>query len=296
MDQNDVRIVEVGPRDGLQNIGEFIATEHKIAFIKQLVDAGCRHIEITSFVRPDLVPQMSDAQVVCEALLTYPPAHYSALVANWAGLIRALAAGIKEIAIVAAASDTFSARNIRKSIDESLRAYRGLVARALRSDMVVRGYVSTAWWCPYEGRVDPQKVLDVATALFDLGVCEVSLADTIGKASPDEVSELLDVVLAKHDPSHLALHMHDTGGNALKNIERGYTHGIRTFDSSAGGLGGCPFANVSVGNVATEDVVDYFEKSNITTGIDIAKLVSASRCMEAMLGHELPSRYLRSLQ
>ncbi|MBI4068016.1 hydroxymethylglutaryl-CoA lyase [Candidatus Kaiserbacteria bacterium] len=296
MDRNDVRIVEVGPRDGLQNIEDFIATEHKIAFIKKLVDAGCRHIEVTSFVRPDLVPQMRDAQVVCEALLTYPPAHYSALVANGVGLVRALASGVKEIAIVAAASDTFSVRNIRQSIDESIEAYRGIVACALRSDMVVRGYVSTAWWCPYEGRVDPQKVLDVATALFDLGVYEVSLADTIGKASPDEVSQLLDVVLARHGTSCFALHMHDTDGNALANIERGYALGIRTFDSSAGGLGGCPFANVSVGNVATEDVVDCFAKSNITTGIDIAKLVKASRYMEAVLGHELPSRYLRSLK
>ena len=160
----------------------------------------------------------------------------------------------------------------------------------------MRGYVSTAFNCPYEGKISLQKVLDVTTALFELGVYEVSLADTIGTARPDEVSALLDVVLARHDASRLALHMHDTHGIALANIERGYALGIRTFDSSAGGLGGCPFAKVSVGNVATEDVVDFFEKRNITTGIDIAKLVNASRYMESVLGRELPSRYLRSLK
>jgi len=294
--RGSVNIVEVGPRDGLQNIKESVATKKKVAFIKKLVKAGCRRIEITSFVRPDLVPQMSDAEAVCAALPQKSGVRYSALVANSAGLDRALAAGVKEIAIVAAASETFSERNIKKSIADSLAEYKSIAENAMRHDVLVRGYVSTAFWCPYEGKTDPWKVSDVAAALFDMGAYEVSLADTIGRARPREVSELLSTVLAVNKASRVALHMHDTNGNALANIMSGYAHGIRTFDSSSGGLGGCPFAKVSVGNVATEDVVELFEKKSISTRIDIAKLVSASRYMEAVLKQKLPSRYLRSLK
>ena len=292
--QNSVRIVEVGPRDGLQNIKEFIATDHKAALIRKLIAAGCRRIEVTSFVRRDLVPQMKDAEAVCVALPHTEGVRYAALVANREGLDRALAAGVEEISIVVAASETFNRKNVKRSIDDSIAEYREIITSAHQHGVLVRGYVSTAFWCPYEGRIMPQQVLDVTTRLFELGVYEVSLADTIGAAQPHEVSALLAVIFSKYHPDTLALHLHDTRGNALANIQRGYANDIRTFDSSVGGLGGCPFANVCVGNVATEDVVDLFEREGISTGIDLATLVHASRFVEGILGHELPSRYLRS--
>lgn len=291
----EVRIVEVGPRDGLQNITKRIETAHKVAFIGKLVEAGCRRIEVASFVRKDLVPQMSDAEAVCASLLHVGGVRYSALVGNLEGLQRALEVGVKEIALFPAASETFSRKNLRMSVGEALAECGRVAACALSQGVLVRSYLSTAFWCPYEGAMDPVRAAEIVTMLLDMGAYEVSLADTIGRAGRHEVSALLGTVLSRHDPDSIALHMHDTGGNALENIMCGYDLGIRTIDCSAGGLGGCPFAKVSVGNVATEDVVDAFGKQDIPTGIDLASLVDASRYMEGVLGCELPSRYLRSL-
>jgi hydroxymethylglutaryl-CoA lyase len=283
--KNNVQIVEVGPRDGLQAVEKIISTEHKVAFINKLVDAGCTRIEATSFVRPDLVPQLRDAENLCAQLPQKEGVRYSAVVANVKGVERALAAGIKEIAVVAAASETFSKKNIGKSIDESIAEFSKIVNLVLRQreNIFIRGYVSTAFHCPYEKKIPLARVATVTKRLFSVGVQEVSLADTTGKAKQHEVFELLDKLFDDYSPKTLALHMHDTYGNALRNIDIGYLYGIRTFDCAVGGLGGCPFAPNAPGNVATEDVVELFEKRGIHTGVDIKSLVEASRFMTKMI-------------
>ncbi|MBI5359895.1 MAG: hydroxymethylglutaryl-CoA lyase [Planctomycetes bacterium] len=287
-----VKIVEVGPRDGLQNIKDSISTENKVRFVEMLADAGCTNIEITAFVHPKLIPQLADSGEVCAKLAVRPGVQYSVLVPNAKGMERAIEFGIKEIAVFTAASETFNMKNTNTTIDGSIERFREVVDMARKNNIAVRGYVSTVFGCPFEKQIAPEKVLEVTGKLFDLGIYEVSLGDTIGVAVPTDVERVLEKVLAKFDMAKIALHMHDTRGTALANVVKGREMGITVFDASAGGLGGCPFAPGAAGNLATEDIVYTFEKMGVSTGIDIEKLTQASRFMEGVLGRKLPSRYL----
>lgn len=285
-----VTLVEVGPRDGLQNESAFVPTDVKVALIEALAAAGLTQIEATSFVHPKAIPQLADAVEVASRLPHSPEVTYSALVPNQTGLERAIAAGIKRIAVFTAASESFTQRNIRMSIDESLATFEPVVREALGRGMTVRGYVSTCFVCPFEGEIDPQRVLDVTRRLLAMGVDQVAISDTIGAAAPTDVERLLDV-LAKHVPvERIALHFHDTYGTALANIVAGLRLGVTCFDASVGGLGGCPYAPGASGNVATEDVVYLLERMGVQTGVSIEKLREAGAIVARHLGRELNSR------
>ena len=289
-----VTVYEVGPRDGLQNIDTPLEVELKVRFIEALAEAGLPAVEAGAFVSPKSVPQMADTDRVYAQLRPRPDVRYPALVPNERGLDAALAAGVREIAVFTAASETFNRRNINASIAESIERFRPVVRRARDAALGVRGYVSTCFGCPYEGRVDPARVRDVTRALFDLGVQEVSLGDTIGVAVPTLVDAVLDLLLPEFDIGRLALHFHDTRGTALANIVQALRHGARTFDASAGGLGGCPYAPGATGNVASEDVVYLLHGMGFETGVDLDRLVDASLLVEQRLGAPLPSRVLRA--
>lgn len=290
-----VSIVEVGPRDGLQNEKSLITTADKIAFVDHLSAAGHQTIEVSAFVSPKWVPQMGDAAEVFAGIARRPGVRYTALVPNRAGLARAMAAGVTEIAIFAAASETFSQRNLNHSIDASLLAYAEVCADALAAGLKVRGYLSTCFGCPYEGAVAPSQVAGIARRLWDLGVFEVAISDTTGVAHPGQVPAVLEAVTAFVPLTQVALHFHDTRGTALANVLAALDHGVTTFDSSAGGLGGCPFAPGAAGNLATEDLVYMLDGLGVETGVDLGRLVAASRLIEAQLDHTLPSRYLQSI-
>jgi hydroxymethylglutaryl-CoA lyase len=289
-----VTIVEVGPRDGLQNEKAAIATPDKIAFVDRLTAAGHSIVEVSAFVSPKWVPQMADAAEVFAGISRKAGVRYTALVPNQAGLARALAARVSEIAIFAAASETFSRKNINQSIDESLTAYRAVVSEARAAGLRVRGYLSTCFHCPYEGPISPQQVAGVATRLLDLGVYEVAISDTIGAATPGDVVRVLETVGVRLPLQQTALHFHDTRGTALVNVLAGLDYGVTTFDSSAGGLGGCPYAPGAAGNLATEDLLYMLNGLGIETGVSIDGVASASRFIETKLDHALPSRYLRA--
>jgi hydroxymethylglutaryl-CoA lyase len=291
-----VTIVEVGPRDGLQNEQAVVATQEKIAFVDQLTAAGHRAIEVSAFVSPKWVPQMSDATEVFAGITRKESVRYSALVPNRAGLDRALAAGVRDIAIFAASSETFSRKNINQSIDESFVVYRQVTDAALQAGLRVRAYLSTSFGCPFEGPVDPARVIDLSERLLQLGAYEVAVSDTIGLAHPGQVSRLLDVLLHRIPVRHLALHFHDTRGTALANVLAALQHGVLTFDSSAGGLGGCPYAPGAAGNLATEDLVYVLDGLGIETGVSLAGVVRASSAIVGAVGHALPSRYVQALQ
>ncbi|MHC5108305.1 MAG: hydroxymethylglutaryl-CoA lyase [Planctomycetota bacterium] len=277
-----VNVVEVGPRDGLQNDPRSIPTETKVAFINALADAGLSQIEATSFVNPKAIPQLADAMDVVAQLPDRPEIMFSALVPNEKGLDRAIEAGVKRIAVFTAASETFTKKNINMSVAKSLGVFEKLVPRATKAGMSVRGYVSTCFVCPYEGDVDPDRVVDVSRTLFDIGVDEVAISDTIGKAAPSNVTDLLSRVLEHISRDHIALHMHDTYGMALANVYAGLTLGIATFDSAAGGLGGCPYAPGASGNLATEDLVFMLDRMGIRTSVSLDGIVAASRILAAM--------------
>lgn len=268
-----VRVVEVGPRDGLQNEAGTVDTAVKIDLINRLSDTGLRMIEATSFVSPKAIPQLQDAQAVLEGIRQKPGVAYPVLVPNHQGLERALEAGAKQIAVFAAASETFSQKNIRSSIQESLRAYVPVVEHAKDRGLWVRGYVSCALGCPYEGKIDPARVAEVTRALFTLGVDEVSIGDTIGVGTPKSMKNLLRILLTNMPPEKLAVHCHDTYGQALANVYAALEEGIRIVDSSVAGLGGCPYAKGATGNVATEDVLYMLQGLGIDTGVDFEKLV-----------------------
>jgi len=287
-----VRIVEVGPRDGLQNEPVFVPTEAKIRFIDLLTDAGLPVVEATSFVSPKAIPALADADRVFPAIAKRPGTRYPALVPNLRGLDRALAAGVREIALFTAASETFTKRNINMTIDESLAVFAAVTERARPAGVAVRGYVSTAFGCPYEGDVPPTKVAEVTGRLFDLGVTEVSIGDTIGVATPNQVTEMVPLLTRIAPVEALALHLHDTRGTALANAYAGLLAGITRFDSAAGGLGGCPYAPGASGNLATEDLLYMLHGLGIETGVDIAKVAIASQFLAGSLGHDLPGRYL----
>ncbi len=290
-----VHVVEVGPRDGLQNEKVTIPTEAKIDYITALADAGLRTIEAGAFVSPKWVPQMADTAEVYRNIPKDPGVDYPVLVPNLKGLERAMDAGVKSIAIFTAASETFNKRNINMSIDESFENYTPVVQRARGEGMRVRGYVSTAFGCPYEGDVAPEKVLEVCARLLDLGCYEVSVGDTIGVGTPVQVQSVTGILLQVIPPSKLAMHFHDTRGTALANTLAALEMGIATFDASSGGLGGCPYAPGASGNMATEDLVYMLEKMGIDTAVDIKLLVAASQIIAPYLDHPLPGRYLQSV-
>jgi len=289
-----VRVVEVGPRDGLQNEKVTIPTEAKIDYITALADAGLRTIEAGAFVSPKWVPQMVDTAEVYRNIPKDPGVDYPVLVPNLKGLERASDAGVTSIAIFTAASETFNKRNINMSIDESFENYAPVVQRARGEGMRVRGYVSTAFGCPYEGDVAPEKVLEVCARLLDLGCYEVSVGDTIGVGNPVQVQSVTGFLLQVIPPSKLAMHFHDTRGTALANTLAALEMGIATFDASSGGLGGCPYAPGASGNMATEDLVYMLEKMGIDTAVDLGRLVAASQIIAPYLDHPLPGRYLQS--
>ena len=288
-------IVEVGPRDGLQNEQAIIPTAQKIAFVNRLSAAGLRAIEVTAFVSPKWVPQMGDAAEVFAGITRREGVRYSALVPNRAGLDRALAAGVRDIAIFAAASETFSRRNINQSIDESFAVYRQVTDGAMQAGLTVRAYLSTSFGCPFEGAVDVDRVVALSERLLELGAYEVAVSDTIGIAHPGQVSRVLDRLLMRVPLERVALHFHDTRGTGLANVLAALQHDIRTFDSAAGGLGGCPYAPGATGNLATEDLLYMLNGLDVQTGVSLDAVVEASRAIEGATGHPLPSRYFRAL-
>jgi hydroxymethylglutaryl-CoA lyase len=290
-----VRITEVGPRDGLQNEARIIPTDVKVAFVDALSEAGYEEIEVSAFVSPDRVPQLADAEDVFARIRRREKTLYSALVPNERGLERALRARIGKAAVFTAASETFNRKNVNASIAESIERFRPVVLGARRAAIPVRGYVSTAFWCPYEGKIAPERVVEVVTRLTDLGVDEISLGDTIGKAVPAEVMDLLDRLLDHVDQDRLAMHFHDTYGTAIANVLASYERGISAFDSSAGGVGGCPFAPGASGNVATEDVLWALTRSGATVAPDLERVRAASDVLASALGRRLPSRVREAL-
>jgi hydroxymethylglutaryl-CoA lyase len=289
-----VTIVEVGPRDGLQNEAAAVGTADKVEFVNRLSEAGVPVIEVSAFVSPKWVPQMSDAADVFAGIRHQAGTRYSALVPNLAGLARAHAAGVNEVGVFAAASESFSRKNINQGIEESLDAYRAVCARAAELGIRVRGYVSTAFGCPFEGAVAPQKVADVTAALLNMGAFEVAVSDTIGIAHPAQVYEVVEAVASQIGVQAVALHFHDTRGMAVANVQAGLDAGVRTFDASAGGLGGCPYAPGATGNLATEDLVYMLHGYGIATGVNLDRLIAASEFIESRLDHPLPSRVYRA--
>jgi hydroxymethylglutaryl-CoA lyase len=286
-----VRIIEVGPRDGLQNEPGSVPTVDKVAFIDALSRTGVVEIEVGSFVSPAAVPQLADTDDVFHKIERVPGVIYSALVPNVRGLERARAVSAQKIAVFTAASETFTQRNIKATIRESLARFQPVVAGAKRDGMVVRGYVSTAVFCPYEGRIAPTQVTEVMKRLLDLGVDEISLGDTIGKASPADVRRLLDAALPCLSRDRLSLHFHDTYGMAVANaLTAWWEYGVEAFDGSAGGLGGCPYAPGASGNVATEDLVYALKACGATVPVEETKVVAAARRLVGHLGRGLTSR------
>lgn len=291
---NAVRVVEVGPRDGLQNERVFVSTSTKLGFVNALADAGLRDVEVTSFVHPQAVPQLRDAEAVFQGVQRKAGVRYSALVPNMRGLQRALDCELDEIAVFTGSTDSFVGKNIRMTVAESLERFAPVLPAALDAGLTVRGYVSTAFGCPYEGDVTPEQGIRVAEALFALGCREISIGDTIGLATPGAVLRWLDAAEGRLPFDRLAMHFHDTRGVALANVMTAMSRGLRVFDSCAGGLGGCPYAPGASGNLATEDLVYALHGSGMDTGINLDKLVRASRMIAVELDHGLPGRYFQA--
>jgi len=290
-----VRLVEVGPRDGLQNEPATVPTAVKVELIERLAEAGLPAVEATAFVSPKWVPQMADAAEVLSAIRCRPGVSYPVLVPNLKGLEAAQAAGAEEIAVFAAASETFSRRNINCSIAESLDRFGRVAEAALAAGLRVRGYVSCIAGCPYEGAVPPAQVAEVAAALAAMGCYEVSLGDTIGVGTPAVVKRAIEACAARIPIERLAGHYHDTYGQAVANVYASLELGVATFDCSVAGLGGCPYAPGASGNVATEDVVYLLQGLGIETGVDLERLVQTARWICALLGREPASKVARAL-
>jgi len=290
-----VRIVEVGPRDGLQNESRSVSTAVKVGLIERLADAGLKNIEATAFVSPKWVPQMADHAEVLSSIARQPGVVYAALTPNLKGFEAALAAGVTEVAIFASASETFSQKNINCSIAESFERFTPVLAAARMAGVAVRGYVSCVLGCPYEGEIALEKVAEVAGRLFSSGCYEVSLGDTIGVGTPDRAARLIKTVSRQVPTEHLAGHFHDTYGCALANVYASLECGVRVFDSSVAGLGGCPYAPGASGNVASEDLVYFLRKMNFETGIDLPKLISAGKFICEALGTRTHSRVAKIL-
>lgn len=291
-----VTIYEVGPRDGLQNESSLVPIGTKLEFIERLVAAGLRTVEATSFVSPRWVPQLADAGELFPRLPAAPGARYPVLVPNLSGLERAAQAGATSVAVFAAATETFSRRNLNRSLDEAIAMFAPVVSAAHERGMWVRTYLSMCFGDPWEGHVQVGRVVEVALRLAEQGTDELCVADTIGVATPGHVRDLLGALGdAGLDPAGLAVHFHDTYGQALSNTVAALEAGVRTVDSSAGGLGGCPFAESATGNLATEDLVWMLDGLGIETGVDLGRLVAASVWMAGRLGRPSPSRVVRAL-
>jgi len=290
-----VRIVEVGPRDGLQNESTILPTEVKLGFVGRLIEAGLTDIEVASFVSPRHVPQMGDAAELVGRLPPAPGVTFMALVPNLRGLERAIETGIKRIAIFTAASDTFCTRNIGMSVERSLDVYGEVARTALAAGLSVRAYISTSFVCPFEGDVRKERVREITERLLELGADEIAISDTIGAAGPREVTETVGYCLERVAVERIALHFHDTYGTAPANVLAGLQLGVRRFDASAGGIGGCPFAPGGAGNLATEDLVYLLERMGLATGVSIEKVVAAAQLIAKALGRDLPSRNYRRL-
>ena len=291
-----VRIVEVGPRDGLQNEMAIIPTMQKIQFIQMLADAGLPVVEATSFVSPRAIPQLSDASEVMASLSRRISTSYPVLVPNLRGMERALVAGVRAIAVFTAASESFTRHNINATIEESLAHFRPVIALAKQENVTIRGYISTVFGCPYEGKVVPRRVLYVAQALLEMGVDELSLGDTIGVATPNQVVDMIGLLAQDGSIplSQLAVHFHDTRGTALANVLMALECGISIIDSSAGGFGGCPYAPGAAGNLATEDLLYMLHGMGIHTGVDLDKVVAATNFIHPLLGHPPTSKYFQA--
>jgi isopropylmalate/homocitrate/citramalate synthase len=289
-----VVVVEVGPRDGLQNEATTLTVDERVAFCDALFDAGLPVVEVGAFVSPKWVPQMAGSDQVFRRVKRRPPARMPVLVPNRKGFELALEAGVSEIAIFTAASESFNQKNINASIDESFVRFSEFVPEARLAGIRVRGYVSTCFGCPYEGPVAPEKVLEVGERLVALGCDEVSIGDTIGVAVPTQVADVMGRLRDTLGAAALAVHFHDTRGTALANVLAAMQEGIAIVDSSAGGLGGCPYAPGASGNLATEDLLYMLHGMGIETGVDLGKVALASRAIAARLQRPLPSRYLQA--
>ena len=281
-----IKIVEVGPRDGLQNETVIVPTEIKVAFVNALSLTGVSEVEVSAFVSPRWVPQLGDADDVFRDIIRKEGVVYSALVPNEKGLERAIAARVDKISVFTAVSETFNQKNINTTRDGALRRFRPLVKRARAEGLEVRGYISTAFWCPFEGRISPEATAGVVEKLFDIDVDEVSISDTIGKAKPEEVSRLFDCLLPGIAPERIAVHFHDTYGRGVENVLASRSYGIGIFDASTGGIGGCPFAPGATGNVATESVVKALENKGEAVAVDLEKLSQARGLLGAFLNQE----------
>lgn len=290
-----VTIIEVGPRDGLQNESAFVSSQHKIELINALSETGLEHIEVTSFVSAKAIPQLADHDHVFQSIIKKPSVHYSALLPNEQGMHRALEVGVKEIAVFTAASELFNQRNINCSIDESIARFIPVIALAKANKIHVRGYISCVLGCPYQGNIPPEHVALVVQKLLDLGVDEISLGDTIGVGTPKQTQLVLDKVLTLIPLNQLAMHFHDTYGQAIANIYASLTYGIHRFDSSVAGLGGCPYARGATGNVATEDVLYLMHGLGINTGVDVFKMVEVGDMICKILGRQNQSKVANAM-
>lgn len=289
-----VKLVEVGPRDGLQNEPTPIDTDTKVEFINRLSDSGLPVIEATSFVSPKWVPQLADADEVLSRIARKAEVAYPVLVPNTKGMERALAAGAEEVAVFTAASETFSQKNTNCSIDESIERFKPVIVKAKTEDVRVRGYISCVLGCPYEGAVDRERVAALAKRLYELGCYEISLGDTIGVGTPLQAKEMLAATARKVPIEHLAIHFHDTRGQALANILACLELGASVVDASVSGLGGCPYANGATGNVATEDVLYMLQGLDIETSVDLDKLIDVGRFINAKLNRESQSKVAKA--
>lgn len=290
----NVQIKEVGPRDGLQNEKVFLSTEDKIHWINQMSHSGLNYIEVTSFVNPKWIPALADSLEVAKGIERVSGVTYAALVPNLRGLDKALEANIDEVSVFMSSSETHNQKNINKSIGDTFPVLKEVVQEAQMAGKNVRGYISTVFGCPYEGQVSINNVIQVADKLLEMGIDELSLGDTIGTASPKQVQLVLESLLKRYPIDRFALHFHDTRGTALANVLMSLEMGMTTFDSSAGGLGGCPYAPGASGNVATEDLLYMLHGMGIQTGINRDEQLAAAQFIEEKIGRPLPSRNLQA--
>ncbi|MET3906978.1 hydroxymethylglutaryl-CoA lyase [Bradyrhizobium sp. S3.3.6] len=290
-----VRIIEMGPRDGLQNEKTPVSVEARIAFIEALVAAGLDTVEVGAFVSPKAIPQMVSSDAVLRGVAHVTGAEFHVLVPNEKGYDAARAAGAKVVSVFAAASEGFSRANINCTVAESIERFKPVLARARADGVKVRGYISCVLGCPFDGEIKPTAVADLASTLWELGCYEISLGDTIGVGTPDKAKAMLRAVAANIPAAKLAMHFHDTYGQALANLYAGLAEGVRVIDAAAGGLGGCPYAPGATGNVATEDVVYMLEGMGVTTGVDMEKLLAATNTMSGVLGKPPVSRVASAL-
>ena len=290
-----IKIVEVGLRDGLQNESSILTIEHRYDLYEKLVKSGAKNIEIGAFVSPKWVPQMADTSAFCALILAEntklrSKVSVSVLVPNVQGMLQAIDAGVKEVAIFAACSESFSQKNINCSIKESFERFEDVMKLAKEFKIKVRGYLSTCFGCPFEGKVSEKKVISLVKSMHQMGVYEISVGDTIGVANAGQVTSLFKKLKRAVPVKKLAAHFHDTRGQALANILAAYHVGITTFDTSIGGLGGCPYAPGAAGNVATEDVVYMFDGLNVKTGLDLTELIATHKWLQPLMNHELSSK------